>query len=184
MFQRAEEYSTLWAATALSPGPVINRPGKRGAIGRMTWGAIASALNIQSDASMREIFTSGPEQVAASDDVMWGEDVNYISAPIGAFQNRVPLRARKVNPNALYEIITIVGARGFPATADPLTAEFGLVRKSLALAFKVNVHFATVTWAIDDLGASPVRLNAEPEEPDLQYAWHEVGAALCEDLMG
>jgi hypothetical protein len=181
-FLRAEEYATFWAATALSRAPVINRPGRYGAVGRMTSGAIASALNLQPELACSESYASGPEVVEGADDI-WGEDANYVSAPIKDLQARIPVRARKVNPNALYEIITVVGTSAFAATDDSRTAELDLICQSLALARKANVHFATITWTIDDTGATPVRLNAEPVEPELRYTWNEVCQALCKDLM-
>lgn len=149
----------------------------------MTWGAIASTLDLLGEPRGSEIFASGPEVISATDDTMWGEDANYISAPLGKLQTRVPVRARRVSPGALYEIITVVGKRAFSATNDPRTAEFDLVGRSLALAPQAEVHFATITWAIDDAGATPVRLNTDPEETELRYAWNEVADALCEDLI-
>jgi hypothetical protein len=112
----------------------------------------------------------------------WGEDCNYISAPITMLQANVPVRARKIRPNALYEIVTVVGARAFPATQDPRTIELDLPARSLSLVERVNLHFATVTWAVDDTCAAAVRLNAEPDETEVRYAWDRIASALCEDL--
>jgi hypothetical protein len=182
IFLRDEEYATFWAAAALCSTPVINRPGRCGAVGRMTWGDIAGVLNLDIGPDSREIFASGPELIKDTDGVIWGEDPNYISAPIGNLHRTVPVRARRLNPNAQYEIVTVVGGRGFSATDDSRTLELDLVDRSIKIARQVDVHFATITWAVDQTGAAPIRLNAAPEESELRYAWHEVANALCEDL--
>jgi hypothetical protein len=182
-FLRAEEYATFWAAAALCDAPVVNRPGRHGGVGRMTWGAIARAQNLRPERERCEIFASGPEMVTHLDDAMWAEDPNYVSAPIGSLQARLPVRARKISADALYEIITVVGQRAFSATTDPSTVRLDLINRSLTLARQVDVHFATVTWAIDDGGATAVRLNDAPDEAELRYSWSEVVEALCLDLM-
>ena len=103
--------------------------------------------------------------------------------PVAQFKRGTPLRARKLNPSALYDIVTVVGERGFSATADPRTVESRLVERSVAIARKVEVHFASITWAIDENGAAPVRLNPAPHEFEIRYNWTEVVTALCDELM-
>lgn len=182
LFLRAEEYATFWAATTLCAAPVINRPGRHGGVGRLTYGAIAGASRSRPEPGRSEIFASGPELVAETDGAFWAEDANYVSAPIGDLPAKAPVRARKLNPSALYEIITVVGDRGFSATSDPRSSELDLIGQSLALARRIGVHFATITWAVDGAGATAVRLNDAPEESELRYAWNEVAQAICEDL--
>jgi hypothetical protein len=87
-----------------------------------------------------------------------------------------------VNLAALYEIVTVVGRRAFPATRDTRTTELRLIERSLAITQQINVHFATITWAIDPQAATPARLNPAPEESEVRYAGGEVADALCEDL--
>jgi len=94
----------------------------------------------------------------------------------------MPVRARRINKGALYEMVTVVGCRAFSATLDSRTVEQSLIGRSLEIAKQVGVHFATITWAIDHTGATPIRLNATPDESELQYVWDEVVPALCEDL--
>jgi hypothetical protein len=182
-FLRLEEYATFWAAASIVRAPVINRPGRNGPIMRMTWGEIAGMRSPHPWAAESEIYASGPELISSADGDMWGEDTNFVSAPINYLQPSVPLRARKLNPHALYEIITVVGTRAFSATEDPRSVELDLAGQSLALAQKVEAHFASITWAIDDAKATPIRLNAAPEEAELRYSWNEVADALCQDLM-
>ncbi|MGB8842345.1 MAG: hypothetical protein WCC64_14895 [Aliidongia sp.] len=179
-FLRAEAYATFWAAAALSSSPVINRPGRNGYVGRMTWGAIASTLN--SSDGTPELHASGPEAIADPGEEIWGEDADFRVAPLANLRHGLPIRAHKVGINALYEIVTVVGQRAFSATSDPLSSGLDLVSQSLAIARRVGVSFATVTWAVDERGAVPVRLNAAPEESELRYAWSEVVDALCEEL--
>jgi hypothetical protein len=149
----------------------------------MTFAAIASVLSsTENGNSGGELYVSGPEALEGRNDSIWGEDAEYLTAPLSHLRKALPVRARVVNPCALYEIVTVVGARGFSATLDPRTTELDLISRSVDLARSVDLHFATITWAIDDSGAAPVRLSAAPEEPELRYAWEEVAGALCEDL--
>jgi hypothetical protein len=180
-FLRAEAYATFWAATALSAAVVINRIGPSGGVGRMTAGALAAAMGTP-DATF-DIYASGPEFIEnETGEAIWGEDGEFRVGSIAELRRGEPLRARKLDPAALYEIVTVVGNRGFPATTDPRTAELGLAERSLALCHSLEVHFATITWVIDQQGATPVRLNPAPEEAELRYAWRDVSEALCADL--
>jgi hypothetical protein len=182
-FLRAEAYATFWAATALSKAPVINRAGRNGGGGRLQAGAIAAA--VAAAERVVEIHASGPEMCdGGADRTLWGEDLEFRIGTIASLRRNEPLRARRLNPAALYEIVTVVGDRGFAATTDPRTAELALVEQSLAACANLAVHFATVTWAIDEQGATPVRLNPSPDEAELRYAWREVSRALRLDLTG
>jgi hypothetical protein len=180
-FLRAEAYATFWAVTALSKAVVINRIPASGGIGRMTAGALAAALHPANGAS--DIYASGPELIVEnSDEFVWGEDLEFRVGAIAELRRGEPLRARRVNPAALYEIVTVVGDRAFPATTDPRTAELELLDRSAVLCRRLGLHFAAVTWAVDEQGATAIRLNPAPEEAELRYAWREVSLALCEDL--
>jgi len=181
-FLRAEAYATFWAAAALSPSLVINRPWPDGSVGRLTWGKLTAVLDSHPAGSDSEIYVSGRE-IFKADDSTWGEDWEFHVSRIAQFKSGTPLRARKVSPGTLYEIVTVVSERGFPATADPRTVEFQLVERSVALAEKAGVYFASITWAVDENGAAPVRLNPAPQQFELRYNWHQVADALCEGLM-
>jgi hypothetical protein len=181
-FLRAEAYATFWAAAALSPAPVINRPGRDGSVGRMTSGALAALSGSPPGASRPESYVSGPEVLGDAAEAMWGEDLEFRVAPVAQFRRGTPLRARELNPGALYEIVTVVGERGFSATQDPRSVELHLEERSAAITRRAAVHFATITWAVDDTGATPVRLNSAPEEFELRYHWNDVADTLCEDL--
>jgi hypothetical protein len=180
-FLRAEAYATFWAATVLSKAVVINRIPPGGGIGRMTAGALAALLPTANGAS--DIYASGPEFIAEDgDDPLWGEDLEFRAGAIADLRRGEPLRARRLNPAALHEIVTVVGDRAFPATTDPRTAELGLPERSVVLCRRLGLHFAAVTWAVDEQGATAIRLNPVPEEAELRYAWRKVSQALCEDL--
>ena len=149
----------------------------------MTAGALAAAMGTL-DAAARDIFASGPEFIEnATGETIWGEDCEFQVGPIAELKPGEPLRARRLNPTALYEIVTVVGDRAFSATSDPRSAELGLTARSAALCQRVDTHFATIIWAIDEQGATPVRFNPSPEEAELRYAWREVSQALCADLV-
>ena len=184
-FLRAEAYAAFWAATALSEAVVINRIAADGSVWRMTAGTLAAA-GVQRDTAS-DIHASGPEifETENNDDhssALWGEDLEYRAAPIGELRRSEPLRARQLNPAALYEIVAVVGDRGFAATSDPRSAELAVIDRSIELCRGAGLHFATVSWAIDDSSAMPVRLNPAPEESELRYAWRDISRALCEEL--
>jgi hypothetical protein len=180
-FLRAECFSAFWAATALSTAAVINRSGPHGQTYRLTAATIAG-MTAASDPSSSEIFASGPEQIDHDEDRMWGEDLDFRTGPIATMRADAPLRARAVQTDARYEIVTVVGDRAFPATRDSRTLEDELGPRSVALAKSAGAHFAAVTWEVSKTSAIPVRLNAGPEEWELRYVWGDVAAALCDDL--
>lgn len=195
-FLFGEQYAAVWAAAALSSAVVINRPGHIGWPGHLTPGAIRPLLGPDARAATAELHASGPERVnidgascgaEQSDDgstfVSWGQNAELAEGPIRDLPRGVPLRARKVNPHALYEVVTVVGTRAFSATSDPRTASLDLVPRSLELVNRVAVHFASVTWAVHGATAEPVRLNTNPHDGELRFAWGEVESALCEDLI-
>lgn len=182
-FLADESYATLWAAAALTRAPVINRPRMTGVVGPLVCRAIAN-LDADSSAVTREIYASGPAQLAADEQTLWGEDAELRVAAVGSLRDGVPLRARRVNPSAAYEIVTVVGERAFIATSDERSQSFELSSRSVRIARAAQVHFATLWWAIDDAGAIPSRFNPAPDASELRYAWHDVLAALCEDLVG
>jgi hypothetical protein len=180
-FLRAECFAAFWAATALSTAAVINRSGPHGQTYRLTAATIAGMTDT-SDATSSEIFASGPERIDNDHELMWGEDLDFRTGPIASLRPGAPLRARPVQTDARYEIVTVVGDRAFPATRDPRTLKEELGPRSAALAKSAGAHFAAVTWEVSDRSAIPVRLNAGPEEWELRYVWGNVAAALCDDL--
>jgi hypothetical protein len=182
-FLRSEAYAAFWAAATLSRAPVINRPTGEGAVGRLTAAELRARLKSEPALAVRELHASGPELITDATDSMWGEDANFLTARVADLRHGCPLRARDLNPCALYEIVTVVGGRGFAATTDSRTTELGLIGLSVKHAREAGAHFATVTWAIDEKGAEPIRLNAAPEEQELRYSWTEVSEALWEDLL-
>jgi hypothetical protein len=179
-FLQAEAYATVWAAAALSKKPVINRPAPDGYIGRLTGGAISAST--ARSAPAKEFHASSPQMLDDPDNTLWGEDVSFNTAPVALLRADVPLRARRIDTDALYEIVTVVGDRALPATLDSRTIDLNLCAQSLDIAKAVGVHFATITWSIHDRHAAPTRLNAAPDEAELRYNWNEVAEALCRDL--
>ena len=181
-FLRTEAYVTFWAAAALTSAPVINRPPPDGARAQFYWAAINAALGLQQSVGA-EMHASGPEMIDSSHGDVWGENVHSQLGPVALLPVDVPLRARKVNPQVRYDIVTVVGTRAFPATRDSRVADLELHNRSIVLAQKFELHFATVTWTIDEHSATPVRVSAAPEENELKYNWENTVDALCEDLM-
>jgi hypothetical protein len=177
-FLRNECYATFWAAAALSRRPVINRPTGDGPVYRQTVGSLAT-----DKAGCKEIYASGPEQIAEDGRVLWGENAEFRVGELALLPAGVPVRARPVDVAAGYEIVTVVGARAFPATTDARSAQYDLASRSVELARRFSVHFAAVTWAVTDDTAEAVRLNPSPDESEVRYRWTDVLDALCRDLL-
>ena len=182
-FLRTESYSTLWAAAALSAAPVLNRPSERGLNGLMTGVAGNDEHNLDCGGSRPEIFASRSGELCEPDG-LWGEDLGtYRRGPVRTLDPNSPIRARNVDATALYEVIAVVGERGFASTDDPRTNTLALVQRSVAIAKGIGLMFATITWAIGQSGdAMLARINHGPTSAELQYSWSEVGEALCEEL--
>lgn len=178
-FLRNECFATFWAAAALCARPVINRPTLEGSVYRLTAGSLRTR-----GAGGAEIHASGPEQIAEDDDgTFWGENDEYRVGALATLPADVPVRARRVDVGAGYEIVTVVGAQAFPATTDVRSAAHDLAARSVELARQFGVQFATVTWAVTDDMAEAVRLNPTPYETELRYRWADVLDALCRDLL-
>ena len=179
LFLRNECFATFWAAAALCDRPVINRPTPGGPVYRLTAGSLRSHV-----AGRGEIHASGPEQIAEDDDgAFWGENAEYRVGALATLPADVPVRVRRVDEGAGYEIVTVVGAQAFPATTDARSVVHDLAARSIELARQFGVQFATVTWAVTDDTAEAVRLNPTPYESELRYRWADVLDALCRDLL-
>ncbi len=207
-----ENHSAVWAAAALSSATVINRPGPSGWFEHLTPAAMRPFVDEAFAPSLAEVYASGPEhamhgvaertvaehgvaEVAGDSDgtptataikparVLWGKNVERAAGPVAELSPRVPLRARMIDPQALYEVVTVVGERAFTATSDKRAFDLGLAERSVLLAQRAGVHFATITWSVQDDTAEPARVNASPRDGDLRFAWTEAEQALCEDLL-
>ena len=177
-FLRNECHATFQAAAALCRRPVINRPKANGPVYRLTAGSLGTEA-----AGRSEIHASGPEQIVEDDSSFWGENAEYRLGALATLPPGVPVRARRVDVAAGYEIVTVVGAQAFPATKDARSAAHDLAARSIGLARRFGVHFAAVTWEVTDNMAEAVRLNPYPEETELRYRWSDVLDALCRDLL-
>ncbi len=178
-FLRNECFATFWAAAALCGRPVINRPTPGGPVYRLTAGSLRTHV-----AGRGEIHASGPEQIAEADDgTFWGENAEYRVGALATLPADVPVRVRRVDVGAGYEIVTVVGAQAFPATTDARSSVHDLAARSIELARQFGVQFTTVTWAVTDDTAEAVRLNPTPYESELRYRWADVLDALCHDLL-
>jgi hypothetical protein len=180
-FLRNECFATFWAAAALSGRPVINRPTPGGPVYRLTAASLGSHA-----AGRGEIHASGPEQIADDDDdvaAFWGENAEYRVGALATLPADTPVRARRVDAEAGYEIVTVVGRQALPATTDARSAVHDLAARSIGLAHQFGVQFATVTWAVTEDMAEAVRLNPTPYESELRYRWADVLDALCRELL-
>ena len=183
-FLAVEEYSALWAALALASAPVINRPGPHGWRHRLTAAEIRLLLDTPRPVPA-EVHASGPRQVrlAVPGRVAWGSTAGDGTGPVADMSDGVPLRARAVDPGAAYEVITVVGERGFAAGAR--ARDLRLTERSARLASRAGLHFATATWSVSEDGTEPepVRLDADPAYRAVRGVWDDVADALCADLV-
>lgn len=171
-FLLRESHATFWAAAALCASPVLNRPGPGGAVGRLTAGALGQA----------EIHAGGSDGID-DDGTLWVEDADFRTGPLAMASNSLPLRVRRVDPAADYEIVVVAGGQAFEATTDRRTAAHDLPARSLDLARRHHVQFAAITWEVGGQTALPVRLNPAPDMNELRYRSADVLDALCRALL-
>lgn len=190
-FLAQEAYGTLWAASSLSSAVVVNRPYRTIHSETLGMGTIqhllATAGRDTAHTTGRrpaEVRASSPLHVRLDDSrrLVWGRNADGVSAPVPDLPPEVPLRAREVDVDEAYEIITVVGDRAFTATSDERTNELDLQVRSIELVALAHFRFATVWWAVNDREALAVRLDPYPAETCLRYSWAGVEAALCEEL--
>jgi hypothetical protein len=186
-FAASESYSAIWSVAALSSAPVINEPHREGWVPELTAGTMRPILppsccpplaEVRASSALRALAT----ELAGAGLVLWGENVQGLTGPVASLPAAVPLRARPVDQDESYEIITVVGEQAFSATTDPRTSEFRLPERSILIAQQAGVHFAAVTWSVG-MDAMPVRLNPNANENELRYSWAEAEDALCADLI-
>lgn len=187
-FAIAESYSAIWSVAALSSRPVINRPDGRGWPPDLTAGLLQSFVQAGVGDELAEVCASRPRYATAARPaseglVMWGRNAAHLAGPVASLPDDIPLRARPADPEAGYEIITVVGDRAFSATTDPRTVQLELPERSLQVAQQAGLHFAALTWSVG-ANVAPVRLTGAPTEAELRYSWAEVEDALCADLTG
>lgn len=185
-FAVAESYSAIWSVAALSSRPVINRPDGRGWPPDLTSGLLQSYVRADVGGELAEVCASRPRYATACGPtpeglVLWGRNAAHLAGPVASLPEDIPLRARPVDPDAGYEIITVVGDRAFSATTDPRTGQLELPERSLQIARQADLHFAALTWSVGT-NVVPVRLTGAPTEAELRYSWAEVEDALCADL--
>jgi hypothetical protein len=101
-FLRNECHATFQAAAALCRRPVINRPKANGPVYRLTAGSLGTEA-----AGRSEIHASGPEQIVEDDSSFWGENAEYRLGALATLPPGVPVRARRVDVAAGYEIVTV-----------------------------------------------------------------------------
>lgn len=182
-FLRAEAFSTLWAAAAMSASTVINRPPATGSVSRQTISSIASRMDAPFESMHRELYVSDPALAAARiQPPIWGEDIDFRTNEAAAMQPKVPARMRSIAMDASYATILVLGARAYATTDVPFGQLADLLTGSRQIASRFQVHFATVTWMVCPSGAVPVRLNPEPDAAELGSCLDEILGDLCQDL--
>jgi hypothetical protein len=180
-FLNEEAFATLWAAAYSMPACVINRPPTKGSIWRLTSSCFIGGS--ENFVGLEEFYASGPELLCNLSGSIWGEDTDFRSAELSALRLDRPVRARVINDLAEYEIVTVVGNEAYCATTDIRSKKANLRERSLAVVHSYKLHFATMTWALDQDMVAPVRLNAEPGLAELRTCFDEARATIVRDLL-
>jgi hypothetical protein len=186
-FHRGERMAMLWAAAALSRSPVINRPGAGGFAGRCSPSAALTEIRAGVFAGRQEVFSRVPPPPAGDPGGrLWclQDTGTYATAcwphvPVGAG----PYRARQVEADEEYELVTVVGERAWRASTVPLES-LALEARSVALVAALELTFAVVTWGISRQRAGGVmaRVNPFPTWEQVWHVWPDVASALLAAL--
>jgi hypothetical protein len=187
-FHRGERLAMLWAAAALCRSPVINRPGTGGFSGRCSPSAALTEIRAGVFAGRTEVFSRVPPPPAGMDatggiwclqDTVTHSTTCWPDVPVGIG----PYRARPVDPDEAYELVTVVGESAWRASTVPLES-LALEARSIALVAALELTFAVVTWAVSRQGARgvPARVNPFPTLEQVRHVWPEVASTLLRVL--
>lgn len=180
-FLLEERTAHLWAAAALSPLPVLNRPTRRGLYGRGARSGRVSERRAGLPFERAEIFCT--EASRRDWPGCWAAESADGTVGVWPRGGSGAFRARPVAAGEAYEAAIVVGSRAWRRSDEPLE-HLELEVRSLAVAARLSLGFATVWWAVSAQGdsASFVRAVAAPSLQQVASRWPEVGSALLSSL--
>jgi hypothetical protein len=175
-FHADELAATLWAAGALSPAPVVNRPGPNGWAGGLSASAAVTERRAGVDEGRAETFATAPP----GDGGWWVEDAGTRRVAVSPdAPGPGPFRMRPAAAWEGYELVAVVGDRAWRSTALDLGG-LRLEPRSVAACRALGLQFAAVTWGIEPraAGAAVARIDAFPTAEQLRPCWPDVARAL------
>src|SRR4051794_28063010 len=124
-FARGESVASLWAAAALTPAPVINRPTTHGFSGRIASSAVVVERRAGLPAGPCEVFASEPPDPPpgpSSGDSSWcvQDLVSHVTTRWPDLPSDGPYRARQADADPVYEIVAVLNKQAWRASPAPL----------------------------------------------------------------
>jgi hypothetical protein len=175
-----ERLAAAWSAAALSPAPVLNRPDEWGWGCRTAYsGALLERRSGLPSAGLEVFWCGAPPDEA---DAMFHQDMTtwrILERPAAAAM----VRSRRLPSCRGWDQVIVVGARAFRASEADVGGQ-PLEEMSLAVARRLGLAFATVSWGLPADGAAAVlgRVNAFPGLHECAPVWSDVRAALLSEL--
>ncbi|WP_215454320.1 hypothetical protein [Streptomyces sp. ATCC 21386] len=184
-FHLSECLAHLWAVTALTTAPVINRPSPGGLGTRVSASAVLTELRAGLTGGSCEVFSSRPP---APDRPAEGEGTQWWVQDLATWRTHPwpevsdgsgPYRARWSDPDPLFETVVVLGDRAWPCSAVELDA-LCLEKRSTDVAARLGLELAAVVWRIapDLTRARPVMVEPFPDVEQLRMVWLGLGPQL------
>jgi YD repeat-containing protein len=182
-FHRAEVCSHVWAAAALTPAPVVNRPDAWGLAGRLSRSTAVLRRRAGLPDERAEIFCSHPPELGADAEHWWLERQSDrgILAWSATSRERGPYRGAHVAPDAEPVAVTVVDGEAHAAHAVPQGSE--LLERSCRVCAALGLSFATVFWRWHEAsGVAELGGVGQPALVTVGSAWPAVADALLRCL--
>lgn len=188
-FVRGESVASLWAAAALTPAPVINRPTTHGFSARAASSAVVVERRAGLPAGPREVFSSEPPDpppgASASDSWWCVQDLfSHVTTRWPDLPSDGPFRARQSDADPIYELVAVLDEQGWRASPAPLE-HLELELLSVRLLAALELTFGVVIWSISPSHAFASVARVEPFPPfdHVRFVWSTLGPALVDALL-
>ncbi|WP_234536874.1 hypothetical protein [Streptomyces shenzhenensis] len=188
-FQFNECLAHLWAVAALTPAPVINRPGPGGLGTRVSASAALTELRAGLPGGSVEVFSSRPPEpvgpAEAESTQWWVQDLaSWTTVPWPERSGGSgPFRARWSAPDPLFENVVVLRDHAWPSSAVELD-RLRLEERSTDIVARLGLDLAAVVWRIspDLTSAKPVMVEPFPDVEQLRMVWLGFGPQLLKVL--
>jgi hypothetical protein len=179
-----EAFAAVWAAAALTPQVVVNRPNEWGWGSRSAFCASLTDLRRGADVCAPEVFWRGlaPED---SGELLHQELRRWRTLEPGALDagpSDLPVRSRRLGPCLGWEQVVVVGSHAFRVTETDL-GDHAVEADSISAAAGLALSFACVSWAVGQDGPPRlVRVNPFPNLQECRPVLDDVFEALLKEL--